>query len=147
MPYANPADRRARDQANADRRRAKEKERYETDPEFREKKRQASRAHYEKNKEQQIEKARQRRLENPRVQWAHNLRSKYKITIEQWTEMLIAQSGRCAICLDPMLDPHVDHDHSTGRVRGLLCTNCNTGIGKFKDSPERLASAIRYLLQ
>lgn len=58
-----------------------------------------------------------------------------------------AQAGVCAICQDPpdrdVLD--VDHDHLTGQIRGLLCRACNTALGKFRDSPELLATAIAYL--
>ena len=60
--------------------------------------------------------------------------------------MLIAQSGRCAICTDPMTNPHVDHCHSSSTVRGLLCTNCNVGLGQFKDDPTRLLAAVAYLV-
>jgi hypothetical protein len=68
----------------------------------------------------------------------------------RYDEMLVSQGGACAIC-DSSLNSSrytklaVDHDHRTGKVRGLLCTSCNTGIGLFKDSPERLQAAIRYL--
>jgi hypothetical protein len=62
---------------------------------------------------------------------------------------------RCAICDQPegAIDPHskkprklaVDHNHVTGAVRALLCTNCNTGLGRFDDSRELLRRAIAYL--
>ncbi|WP_243710566.1 endonuclease VII domain-containing protein [Micromonospora sp. KC213] len=58
---------------------------------------------------------------------------------------LLAEQGRvCAICggEDPQ---HLDHDHRTGWVRGILCFNCNGGLGQFRDSPTRLAKAITYL--
>jgi hypothetical protein len=61
-----------------------------------------------------------------------------------------AQGGACAICGEerPMTGarrPDVDHDHTTGQIRGLLCNPCNVGIAHFKDDPERLERAGRYL--
>jgi Recombination endonuclease VII len=62
----------------------------------------------------------------------------------EFDEMLAAQEGRCAICgaADPQ---HLDRDHRTGWVRGILCFNCNGGLGQFRESPELLAGAITYL--
>jgi hypothetical protein len=62
--------------------------------------------------------------------------------------MLTSQDGVCAICknecsVKPSLA--VDHDHITGKVRGLLCSNCNNGLGRFKDNVELLSNAIGYL--
>lgn len=60
--------------------------------------------------------------------------------------MFQAQSGRCAICHDQFEKrPHVDHCHTTGTVRGLLCHLCNVGLGAFRDNTKRLQSAIDYL--
>ena len=85
----------------------------------------------------------------------HNLKKKFGITLEQYNEMLAAQGGVCAICGEPesqvfkktgrLYDMPVDHDHSTGNVRSLLCNNCNHGLGHFKDSPELLRRAARYI--
>lgn len=82
-------------------------------------------------------------------QRTHRLRQ-YGITAEDYDALRVAQDDTCAICGRP--DPlsksgvwHVDHCHSTGRVRGLLCTKCNTGLGLFEDDAARLASAIKYL--
>lgn len=65
----------------------------------------------------------------------------------QYDEMLEAQGGTCAICkrLPEKIRLHVDHCHTTGDVRGLLCYSCNTGLGVFRDDPEVLSEAIRYL--
>jgi len=76
----------------------------------------------------------------------NKVKAKYGITWQERDALLIAQSGRCAICRDPMLDPHVDHDHQTGEVRGLLCRPCNLGIGNFRDDPFLLHAAVDYLL-
>lgn len=78
---------------------------------------------------------------------------RYGVTPEQFDQMLADQNGVCAICgepetrmrLDVLLPLSVDHDHVTGRVRGLLCHPCNQAIGFFKDDPERLVKAIEYL--
>ena len=74
----------------------------------------------------------------------YHLRRRYGIGQAEFDEMLAAQGGRCAICGES--DPqHVDHDHRTGWVRGILCFNCNGGLGQFKDDPKLLAGAITYL--
>lgn len=57
---------------------------------------------------------------------------------------LESQGRRCAVCKDGTA-VHVDHDHLTGKVRGVLCFNCNGGLGQFKDQIERLEQAIDYL--
>ncbi len=60
--------------------------------------------------------------------------------------MDISQDGKCAICrIVPSRTMAVDHCHDTGAIRGLLCSNCNTGIGLLRDNPEILARAIIYL--
>ena len=65
---------------------------------------------------------------------------------ETFALLLTKQDGRCAICgVRPKRKLHIDHCHSTGRFRGLLCSSCNTGIGLLRDSPAILRSAINYL--
>lgn len=71
------------------------------------------------------------RANNPRGARKWGLQYFYGITLEQWDEMVIAQSGRCAIC-DRMTNLVTDHCHESGRVRELLCSNCNSGLGHFK---------------
>lgn len=71
----------------------------------------------------------------------------YGVTPEIFERMLVEQDLACAICHNGFGEtiPHIDHDHSTGEVRGLLCSNCNVGIGFLQDDPEVLRSAIKYL--
>jgi len=78
---------------------------------------------------------------------AWRLRSLYDITVEQFDQMLEAQDSSCLICHRSFDDypPVVDHDHATGAVRALLCTNCNTGLGQFMDEPELLRAGADYL--
>jgi hypothetical protein len=62
--------------------------------------------------------------------------------------MLADQDGGCAICGDPSPEQgslHVDHDHATGRVRGLLCVSCNNALGAFRESFETFRAAADYL--
>lgn len=66
-------------------------------------------------------------------------------------QMLAAQNGVCAICgKEPTKGRgrklHIDHDHETGKRRGLLCNGCNTGIGSLGDDVSRLQRAIKYLM-
>lgn len=93
---------------------------------------------------------RQRNPEKARLIYRRkNLRDKYGLTIEQWDEIAKAQNYKCAICGTPKNtlknNLAVDHNHTTGEVRGLLCYACNRGIGLLKDSTEVLESAARYL--
>ena len=74
-----------------------------------------------------------------------HLRYTYGLTVEQFDAMLVAQAGRCDICARPMKSPHIDHDHGSGAVRGLLCQPCNHGIGSMEDNPARLRAAADYL--
>lgn len=92
----------------------------------------------------QLDRAKAKYESNP-VRWAELVEAKYQLSIDAWHEMLIQQSGRCAICLLPMQSPHVDHDHSTEEVRGLLCSHCNRGLGAFYDSPDSLERAAAYV--
>lgn len=69
----------------------------------------------------------------------------YGITTNDYDRMVLEQDGRCGICLRETTDLCVDHDHETGKVRGLLCRNCNAGLGSFKDNVANLLTAIQYL--
>lgn len=73
----------------------------------------------------------------------------YGLTKEGLSVMLSEQGDACKICGHKFgqadRDMHVDHDHATGKVRGLLCYHCNRGLGSFKDSVESLSNAIAYL--
>lgn len=78
-----------------------------------------------------------------------NRRKFYGIGREEFERMVAAQNGLCAICSKVMGSgkggTSLDHCHATGKIRGLLCMNCNQGIGRFKESIDALESAIRYL--
>lgn len=71
--------------------------------------------------------------------------AQYGLTEKQFQAMLKKQKGLCAICSTEMNPPNIDHDHTTGRVRKLLCKHCNWGLGQFKDDPRLLAYALVYL--
>lgn len=82
-------------------------------------------------------------LTNQRV---YRLRAHFGIKEEDYLQMLEAQHGCCAICKVRLAKRvHVDHDHETGNVRGLLCERCNIGLGYFSDSPERMRDAALYI--
>lgn len=115
------------------------KAKYRSKPESKEVEKLQYKRWYQKNKER---KRTQSRL------------SKYGLTADQYQSILDHQKGLCAICSRPpklkssynSTDGFViDHCHVTGRVRGLLCVTCNTGLGNFEDSRDFLSSAIVYL--
>ena len=85
---------------------------------------------------------------NPEAARRCQLKKDFGLTVEEYNKMLEVQNGVCAICgnTDPAgRQLAVDHDHDTGDNRGLLCGVCNPGIGYFRDDPELLEAAARYL--
>ena len=95
-----------------------------------------------------------KRASNPEVKektrWACIMRN-YGLCKEDFEMMLVEQKNKCIICGFEFTEeskstrPHVDHCHDSGEVRGLLCGNCNAGLGQFKDDTQKLQSAIEYL--
>lgn len=90
--------------------------------------------------------------EHKEAAWAANLRHKFNMSVDEYNRINEGQRGLCMICNrrpeesrkgDRRL--HVDHDHNTGRIRGLLCQLCNIGIGAFRDSSSLLFDAAKYL--
>lgn len=92
---------------------------------------------------------RNQKPERKRYNRNKNLLRDYGITLEQFEDKWQTQNGQCAICcgdLEMGKGGHaVDHDHTSGLVRGLLCKPCNNGLGHLQDSVEVLRSALRYL--
>ena len=75
------------------------------------------------------------------------IKSEYGMSEDQYAESFNRQGGACAVCRLPNRSTnrmHIDHDHATGKFRGLLCSQCNTMLGLFGDSPDRLRSAASY---
>jgi hypothetical protein len=83
--------------------------------------------------------------------WSALMRN-YGVSADDYVRILAEQGGRCAICAGPPCGPgakggfyHIDHDHRTGAVRGLLCHHCNAGLGHFRENPEQIRKAAAYL--
>lgn len=99
------------------------------------------------NPEKQLQAKARQGAEYNRVssRYWHGIRRGIKMTRAEYEEARLIT--HCEICGDPVagLTHHLDHDHKTGRLRGVLCNHCNSGLGHFRDSPERLTAAIAYL--
>lgn len=107
---------------------------YKENPEYRESQKTAAKEYY---------------ANNPIVRKNQRLR-KYNITADDFEKMMQRQDGKCAICGYSNTDnmnyfPVIDHCHTHKHIRGILCMNCNMGLGKFKDDPQLLLNAINYL--
>lgn len=101
-----------------------------------------------RDENRELIRARQRAayLANPEKWRAENRLRKYGVTEADVLAMLEHQTHQCGICYDPIgINAHVDHDHKTGKVRGLLCTRCNTMLGHARDDLSHLTSAFAYL--
>lgn len=85
---------------------------------------------------------------NPETKRKNHIKHYGGFSPDDWESLFSKQFGLCAICKNPEIETRhlaIDHDHKTGKVRGLLCMNCNIGIGNLKESEETLMSAIAYL--
>lgn len=109
--------------------------------------REYTKSHYQNNKDYYKNKAAKQRQLNP------DYKTRYNLTEERYIQLLSRYQGKCWICKD-MDAIHIDHDHkccnenarSCGKcVRGILCPNCNRGLGMFRDNFEYLEEAIKYL--
>lgn len=87
------------------------------------------------------------RQADPDRRYLASVKALYGLTAEQYRAMHAAQHGRCAICDRPDTKLVVDHCHSSGVVRGLLCNACNVGLGNFKDNASLLTNAVAYLVR
>lgn len=108
-------------------------------------------AYKKKSSEKNREKRRQLYAENRKTLNLRRRLYKYEITEEEYNRLWQSQNGRCAICnrheTELTRPLAVDHNHDTGKVRSLLCGNCNVGIGNLRDNPEIVRKALDYLLQ
>ncbi len=159
VPIKDPEKRREYDRAR--------RERIKADPELLEAKRKQAREAQARRMEdpefRQIHYARVRKWNDKNRRWKREdrFRRRYGITIQDYERIHDEQGGVCRICGNPekITDLRlekigrrtrrlaVDHDHRTGEIRGLLCYNCNTGLGLFRDDPFVLKAAIKYLVE
>lgn len=99
-------------------------------------------------RKRKVDENRQWRLRNPEAHFAQRLKP-YGITPDEYRAILEIQGGGCDICGRTTARGrgrfHIDHCHETNTVRGILCSDCNLGLGKFEDDPERLEHAAVYL--
>jgi hypothetical protein len=130
--------------------RAKERARY---AERREEMTAAKREQYANNREARIASSKKWQKAHPEhvksVYRRYHLMKYYDMTPEEFDLLFLSQDKRCAICKNPEPDGkhpwHIDHSHTTGAVRGILCSRCNLLLGHAKDNVETLRSAIAYL--
>lgn len=113
-------------------------------PTCKECRRASTRRHYEENRDGILAKQKLNPQKHENQRWAER-KAKYGVTREIYAAMVAAQDGRCAVCGERPDRLCIDHDHETGKVRGLLCSSCNIALGHFRDDPVRLAAAIGYL--
>ncbi len=127
------------------------REKYQANPEPA---KQRARAQYAANPNARPWRFAEWKLKNPEkyklVLRKHRLKKYYGLTAAEVEDLYQRQEGRCCICREARVlrtkaGLYVDHDHATGKVRGLLCANCNAGLGHFRDNPTLLRNAALYL--
>lgn len=109
-------------------------------------------AYYLANPEKFRERARTFRKNHPNTVKGYRLKTHYGLTRADYDRLILEQGGACAICgrkdwTGKWKNPQIDHDHDTGKVRGILCVGCNTAIGLLKNDPRIVRAIINYLVK
>ena len=128
------------DPKNVEARRAQQNAKYKNDAEWR---------------ERRLAAVKEYKRKNPGYRLIVELRSKYKISPEEYAALLRKQKGLCAVCRQPERAKlrgktkrlALDHCHRTGKIRGMLCSRCNTALGLLGDSVPLLRAAIKYMVK
>lgn len=111
--------------------------------------------YFQENKEKIYERVKKKQKEQREHDYQlygmdrYHIKSKYGLSIDDYEKMLSSQNYKCLICgcdiSNRQNNPHIDHNHETNKIRGILCGNCNMGLGHFKDNLDILKNAIKYL--
>ena len=118
-----------------------------------EKRKEQNRKRYASHRDEMKEDAKRWRQNNKekcrQTNWNSRLKMTYGITSDEYNKVLAEQNGCCAICGNPNAEYkrrlHIDHNHSTGKIRGLLCVRCNSGLGNFQENLLLLDKAKEYI--
>lgn len=106
------------------------------------------RARYQKNREKVAQYWKEFRKKFPEKGRDWQLRRDYGITLKDYNEMLRLQNNSCKLCeVSPIKKPAVDHNHTTGKVRGIVCQGCNIVIGFFESRPQAVDNVKQYLME
>mgnify|MGYP003625557836 CR=1 FL=1 len=133
---------------NLEQRKEYDRKRYAENKDILSKKR---KEYYFKNKEHFLARAKTWSLNNKDKIRENKLKTKYNLTLDQYNKMLSDQNNSCKVCNIKfninikMITPHVDHCHTTGKIRGLLCMNCNTSLGFLKEDTKIMQKLIEYV--
>lgn len=103
---------------------------------------------YINNRKNILKRIKQQREDNPEKYKDNELKNNYGLSYKDWLAMWNVQNGKCAICgelFDNFSDACIDHEHETGKIRGLLCKKCNLGLGLFRDNLDIVKNVIDYL--
>lgn len=90
-------------------------------------------------------KSQAQRNKDPLLNKRNHLKRRYGLSLEQVAEMMLNQGNACAICGDEESRLVIDHNHTTGKIRGLLCDSCNCTLGLTKEDPKIIKSLLKYL--
>lgn len=101
---------------------------------------------YARNNPEKIKQSREKyRQNNPEASFIANLKHKYGLTVEEHQALFKKAEYSCMICKQPRNKLCVDHNHETGKVRGILCHNCNAALGLLDENIEVIKTMIKYL--